>query len=110
MEQYFKQFRYFGDGASQNNITATELVNGTIFNSYTPITQLGIRSIPGTKVYFNNGDSPVIVGYTGLFELEFTEGGQITSMRFSQESIDAIKNNLTGGYLIIDILGRGAGE
>lgn len=107
MEQYFKQFRFFGDNAGQNNITAGELVNGTIFQHYTPITQLGIRSIPGTKFYLNEGDSPVIVGYTGLFELEFKDGGQISSMRFSQESIDAIRENLTGGYLIIDILGRG---
>lgn len=107
MQQQFKQFRYFGDGASQNNISKADLINGGIFNSYTPITQLGIRALPGTKFFLNEGDSPVIVGYTGLFELEFKLGGSITSMRFSESSINAINDNINGGYLIIDILGKG---
>ena len=107
-EQQFKQFRYFGgNNSNQNNISAEELINGEIFSQYRPIVQLGIRTLPGTRFYLNDGDSPVIVGYTGLFELEFKEGGCITSMRFARQSIDFITDNINGGYLIIDILGKG---
>ena len=108
MEQQFKQFRYFGDRSNQNNVSKTELITGGAFSSYTPIVELGIRALPGTKFYLNEGDSPVIVGYTGLFELEFKQGGSITSMRFSEDSINSINENINGGYIIVDILGKGA--
>lgn len=107
MEQSFKQFRYFGKNSSYNNVTENALVNGTFITDGASITQLGVRALPGTRFYLNGGTNPVIVGFTGLFEIEFTEGGSISSIRFDQESIAAINTNLSGGYVIIDILSKG---
>lgn len=102
----FKQFRYFGKNSNLNNITQAQLINGTVFGS--SVIQLGIRTLPGVKFYLNEGLDPVIVGYTGVFELDFpSSGGSISSIRFDANSIDFIDNNINGGYIIIDALGRG---
>jgi hypothetical protein len=47
-----------------------------------PIVHLGIQTLPGTKVYLNsNMDAPVIIGATGIYELDL-EGttGLISSL------------------------------
>ena len=111
MEHIFKQFRYFGEHSLQNNITKQDLLTGQRFeNYYTPIVQLGIRALPGTKIYLNGSEDPIIVGYLGIFELDFSQGGSITSLRFNENSVNEIDNNLQGGYIIIDLLGLGQGE
>ena len=52
----------------------------------------------------------IIVGYLGIFELDFSQGGSITSLKFNENSVNEIDNNLQGGYIIIDLLGLGQGE
>lgn len=107
MSKKFKQFRYYGDNSLKNNITAEELVDGSIFTSeITNITQLGVRAIPGTEFYINDNANPIIIGFLGIFELDFQEGS-ITSLKFNQSSINAINQNVNGGYIIVDILGNG---
>lgn len=111
MEQVFKQFRYFGEHSSQNNITKEDLITGQRFNNYyTPLVQLGIRALPGTKVYLNGSLDPIIIGYLGIFELDFSKGGTITSMKFDINSVNEIDKNRQGGYIIIDLIGLGRGE
>lgn len=110
MASNFKQFRYYGDNSSQNNITKEQLINGEIFtNDIKIIQQLGIKATPGTKFYINNNSSPVIVGFLGVFEINLSgTGGFITHLSFDLNSVNAINENLQGGYIIINILGDGS--
>ena len=106
MTQNFKQFVFCKNGSAKNspsNLTGANLVAGNIFLDYQPISQIGIQAPPGTKIYFNNNDSPIIIGYTGLLELDFSStGGSISSIAVDQASIDYISSN-DSAILIIDI-------
>ena len=49
MAKRIKQVRYYEDGSSKNsdaNIKYQQLVSGSAFTAYTPITQLGIQALP----------------------------------------------------------------
>ena len=112
MTQNFKQFRYFNNNSSYNyptTLTSNELISGECFKDYLPITSLGISALPGTKFYINGSDTPVIVGFTGLFELDFSQGGTILSLQFDSRSIENIKAN-NSSYLLIDIVYLGGGN
>ena len=65
-------------------------MNGSFLDNTLPISQLGISSLPGTKFYLNGGSIPVIVGFTGLFEIDLSAGGAITDIRIDQKSINEI--------------------
>lgn len=104
----FRQFRYFGDDSLQNNISRQDLIDGSVFTEeIKTITQLGVRAIPGTKFYINNNSNPVIIGFLGVFELDFSNGGSVTKLSFDTSSVASINENLHGGYIIVDILGNG---
>lgn len=122
MARRVAQFRYFGDAEEQFNaaanpilyknisenytkaITKAILTDGSIFNNYTPIVQLGIQTMPGTKFYLNANSAPVIVGASGIYELDLSETSTvISSIIFDLTSLELISNN-PDGYLIIDIM------
>lgn len=108
MAKKIMQFRYYGDVAEQNknqplDIKKQSLASGEVFADYLPIVQLGIQTIPGTKFYLNNGTSPIIVGSTGIYELDLDGISTITHLAFDAKSLAALDNNLNG-YLIIDII------
>ena len=100
------QFRYYADGHAKNQpklCDKTIFYNETAFAAYQPITQLGIQSLPGTKFYLNGSYLPIVIGYTGIYELELDNTSQITSIRFDDESINRIaKNDET--FLIVDLI------
>lgn len=108
MAQQFKQFVYCGDsnyttdGLTKNLLTDAQQ---SIFNRYTPITQLGIQAPPGTKFSLNYSSLPVIVGFTGIFQVDLSAGGTIESIIFDKNSIDYIEEN--NCMLIIDIIYEG---
>ena len=101
------QFRYFGELNDKNyplTITKTKLMSGVSFDGYTPIIKLGIQSLPGTKFRLNANQDYIMVGGTGLYELDMTQGsGVITSMNFDEISLINIDEN-NDAYLLIDIL------
>lgn len=109
-----KQFRYFRDykkeeqSLSKNyplELNANELYAGNIFYNYTPITQIGIQGLPGTIFYLNDPtrQNPIIIGYTGMYELDLEGYAEINSLQFELESIRRIANS-DNAYLIIDII------
>lgn len=106
MTQNFKQIVYKNDSADINNpsgLTTAALTQGTVFQDYTPMTQLGIQAPPGTKFYINGNNNPVIVGFTGLFSIDFSStGGIINSLSFDSQSISNIRGN-DSAILIVDI-------
>ena len=112
MAKQVKQFRYYGESLENqlNNfplkININNLSDGTIFQDekVLPISQLGIQTLPGTK-FFLNGNStqrPIIVGHTGIYELNLNNLTQITALQFHRESLELINNQ--NGVLIIDVI------
>ena len=100
------QFRFYSNN-NANNYPFTNYQNyisGGSFTGYQPIHQLGIQTLPGTKVYFNQSINPVVVGGTGVYEIDCTgTGARIYNFRIDQASMETI-NNLPNGYLIIDLV------
>ena len=72
-------------GLNKNN-----LMSGTIFHNYTPITQLGIQALPGTVFYLNDDtirSNPIIIGYTGIYELNLEGIAEINTLCFDEKSL-----------------------
>ena len=109
MAKQIRQFRFYDAGNSKNQpstITAARLESGSIFfaeSALGTITQLGIQSIPGTKFYLNSSTDPVIIGSTGIYELDLEGVSEITALSFDGQSLKNIANN-SGGYIIVDAI------
>ena len=103
----FQQIIYCNENSEENSsgVTAEKLISGEMFRGRT-FSQLGIQAPPGTKFYVNTGVNPVIIGYTGLFQIDLTAGCSITNLRFDAKSIEFIEQN-DGLYLIIDMAFEG---
>ena len=118
------QLRYFGDSNAflntndkdaiyhqldenqPNNLSSLDLSSGDAFLDYMPIVQLGIQALPGTKFSLNAGLDPIIIGTSGMYELDLQNSSAIlTSLNFEQNSLEKKKKN-PDGYLIIDIVYR----
>lgn len=115
MAYKIKQFRYYSDDSplnkpaifkgkiiSTNNYASNE-PNNNIFSNYYPIYQLGIQTLPGTKFYLNDNLEEVMIGSTGIYELDLGLNTKLTKIRFNSQSMETIKNN-ENAYLIIDFL------
>ena len=104
-----QQFRFFGHNQSGNypaGLDANALVSGEIFNNYTPITQLGIQALPGTIFYLNNNETrsnPIMLGYTGMYELNLEGIAEINTLSFELQSLERI-SRVPGACLIIDVV------
>ena len=107
MAKHVMQFRYYEDNHTNNQpveLNADQLVNGTVFAKYLPFTQLGIQALPGTRFYLNdNIEGPVIVGSTGIYELELEGISKISSLKFDSKSLKLIADN-PNAFLIIDVI------
>lgn len=120
-KRYITQFRFFGNDNSVFNtkddnaiyhlldsntdgITMNDLMSGNAFKDYYPIIQLGIQSLPGLRFTINSNFDPIIIGATGIYELDLVDSSaSITSLSFDQASLELINQN-PDGYLIIDIV------
>lgn len=112
MAKKVAQFRYYGDKNEQtypSSLTKTELRKGKTFWNYSPIKQLGIQTMPGVKFYLNGSTEPVIIGTTGIYELNVENLADITSLSFDYTSLSMIEDSETA-YLIIDLLYEKEGE
>ena len=106
MARHVKQFRYYNDGSQKNSspgLNTEQFISGRVFNGYYPIVQLGIQSLPGTKFFLNDSYNPVIIGNTGIYELDIIGQTEITSLTFAAETMRAIARN-DNAYLIVDII------
>lgn len=108
MAKQVMQFRYYDKNNINNNpsyIDKESLVSGSIFeNGYLPIIQLGVQSLPGTEFQLNNSpNSSVIIGTTGIYELDLEGYAEITGLKFARESLNLIEAN-PNAYLIVDII------
>lgn len=110
MANRVKQFRYYNEpavsGGTRNqpsDATETSFVSGTVFDMYYPILQLGIQALPGTRFYLNNAVDPVIIGSTGIYELDLIGKTEISNIKFDFNSMELIKDN-ANAFLIVDII------
>lgn len=108
------QFRYYGPKDMVNaevgninqpsNVTRQDLQTGAFIADYVPIIQLGIQTMPGVKFYLNNSHDPIIVGNTGIYELNVDNLTEITALNFDYASLELVDRNPRTAYIIIDIL------
>lgn len=84
------------------NINKSKLISGNLFNNLN-IVQLGIQALPGTKLYLNRYNSPIIIGATGIYELNLEGLTYINGIQFDKTSLDNISNN-SNAVLIIDYI------
>lgn len=109
MARVVKQYRFYNELDDTRNqpsyINMENLINGKVFDSPScyPILQLGIQALPGTAFYLNSSIDPVVVGFTGIYELDLENQVEIVKLTFNKKSIEAINTN-ANGYLIVDVL------
>ena len=119
MAKRIKQYRYYNDnkdGATKNQpsqvvgedgvtqpTTYKHYVSGLVFGSNFPVLQLGIQALPGTKFYLNNAVDPIIIGLTGIWEIDLDGQTEITAIQIDNQSIQNIRDN-NNAYLIIDVI------
>ncbi len=110
MSKAVRQYRFYNTGDTTRNypkqIAPGNLISGSIFFNEAAlgaITQLGIQALPGTKFYLNNSITPVIVGYTGIYELDLRSEAEVTALSFDGASINAI-DSINNAYLIVDAI------
>ena len=103
--KYYQRFvEDKSDGNYPNTISKATLLSGSIFESVTPIIKLGIQTIPGVRFSINANNSWVIIGATGIYELDLTQSSAtIMQLRFEENSLKMIDAH-DNGYLIIDVL------
>ena len=112
--KYNEKQKYFKipDGSRVNyptTLTKASLVSGSIFNNITPITKLGIQAIPGTRFRINSNKDWIVIGMTGIYELDLLNtSATIVKLQFDETSLDLIDQN-KNAYLIIDILSEQGG-
>lgn len=108
MANKIRQFRYYGENNSLNypsGLAKAQLVSGAAFQNCYPISQLGIQGIPGTKFYLNGDKFPIVIGASGIYDLDIKNGFRITQLQFAEEWVEKINTN--NYMLIVDILYEG---
>ena len=100
MSMKIKQIRYFGKyltqeqelGLNNSNLSiSNDNIAGAISDSikgFTPIKKLGIQTMPGVQFSLNdNVDGPIIIGPSGIFELDLTNStASISNISFDADN------------------------
>jgi hypothetical protein len=105
------QFRYYQDKDEYNNpatLSGDDLASGNLFRNYGLVSSLGIQGPPGLKFYLNDGEYPIVIGNTGIYQLDLSGSSRIVSIKFpglgkmgDQAQKDLLSNERK---LIIDIV------
>ena len=87
---------------SPQNATLEMYESGEVFEGVYPISQLGIQASPGTKFYLNGSVYPIVIGASGIYDLDIKNGARVTGLSFREDSLQEIVTS--GSYLIVDVL------
>lgn len=102
------QYRYYGDSKKNypQDLNATQMANGEIFSltGKGSITHLGLQASPGTTFYLNRCDNPIQIGKTGIYEIDVSGYGYITSIMFTDDTLANVNED---DGIIIDIVYEG---
>lgn len=110
MAKTIGQIRYYGEGSPKNfpkTLTGSQLTTGLAFTNLYPITQLGVQTLPGTEIFINNHTKPIVVGQTGIYELNIQGNSNINYLKVGPTTINLINSNRqspTNAYIIIDYI------
>ena len=73
-------------------------------------TKIGIQALPGANIYFNGKYDPIIIGNTGIFEIDLKDYGYINQIKYDGNYIPNVEYNDNGQviegptpFLIIDL-------
>lgn len=108
MARHVGQLRWLGKDNPNNNVTLEALKGGRAFPE-NAIIQIGIQTLPGTEIFINLNRKPIIIGITGIYELNVEDLTTISNIIFDQESIQRIADN-DAGYVICDYIYEKEGE
>ena len=101
------QFRFEGvqhkNNYPQFSDNKNKLTKGNIINDYRLVSQLGIQGPPGLRFYLNKGNDPIIIGKTGIYELDLENIGRIFAIRFNAEDLENLVEK-SDSRLLIDII------
>lgn len=106
MAKKIEQVRFYNQNSALNqpkDLKMNRLVSGSVFNNKYPIIRLGIQTLPGVKFYLNHSTSPIVVGYTGIYDLDLEGITEITHLCFAAESVNMINRN-ENSFLIVDFI------
>lgn len=108
MAKQIMQFRYYNNEDNNDNqpksATHGKFIDGSVFVPYLPFTKIGIQTMPGVRMYLNNDIvHPIIIGSTGIYQLDLEGISEITDLYFDITSMEMIRDS-TEGYLIIDVV------
>lgn len=107
------QFRFHYTGSSANypyGLTAEDW-SGNLLQNCGLVSHLGIQGEPGVVFYLNDGDNPIVLGSTGIYELNLEGIGRIASLRFDKDSLEQYYTkevNDDAHRLLVDIIYDGA--
>lgn len=103
MAKRVSQIRWFGEDDPRNypaNITLEKLRYGTAFPRTYPVTRFSVQTLPGTKIFINSSLLPIVIGTTGIYELDVEGLSNISSIQFDNTSLQVIAK--AGKTIIID--------
>ena len=108
------QIRYYDDNNALNSLgfqLYTTFCGDTAFTKFSPIRHLGVQTLPGTRMYLNRSTTPIIIGATGIYELDIKENSTalLSSIRFDETSMKTIRD-LENGFLLSDLVYEGSGN
>lgn len=110
MARKVTQIRYYGDNNAKNypnELKGSQLTTGIAFKKYMPIYQIGIQAIPGAAFSINNSTESILIGTTGIYELNVDNLTQITNLTFDKITVKNVNESNGLAYIIVDILYEG---
>ena len=84
----------------------TALTSGNIFQDYGSISKMGIQCRPNTRFRLNDSQYEIVVGETGIYEIDLGDLGVIQSFKLDMSSVDL--NNIQKTGIIVDVIYEGA--
>lgn len=114
------QYRYYG---KDNDLTEGISIDDDkeyyeLDYTQKPIYQLGIQSVPGFEFYLNDAENPIIIGASGIYQLDLTNtSARVVKIKIKKEQLEKIDGKTSEttsetisypvGYLIIDLVYEG---
>lgn len=111
------QIRYYGNGNGKNSkwdhlndngeIVSEDLTKDNFnenLSEYSNILQIGIQSFPGAAFSLNEGIDKVLIGTTGIYELNLENLIDINKLSIDNDTLDLINKSSGSLYVIIDLL------
>lgn len=100
MNKKIAQIRYYGNKNKNNqpsSIRLNDLISGEVFKEFYPISQINIQGDSGTAFHINHDVNTVLIGPSGVYNLDLEGFSSIEDLSFKTIKVDSIP-------LIIDLI------